>query len=105
MTAPDRSRVVFLGSEVGAAAFRLAGVDARTVAEGDEGARLACARDDADLVIVEASVVARVPARQWRAALVDAPPLVVAIPDLAGGSSLPDVAGRLRQQLGLAEDA
>ena len=97
------THVVFLGSETSAAAFRLAGIDARVVPEGDEGAILARARDGADLVIVEASVAACVPAGQWRRAVLDAPPLVAAIPDLAGTTCLPDLAGRLRRQLGLAE--
>lgn len=96
--------VVFLGSETSAAAFRLAGIDARVATEGQEGVDLAHARDGTDLVIVEASVAARVPQSQWRVAVVDAPPLVAAIPDLAGTVCIPDLAGRLRRQLGLAED-
>ena len=97
------THVVFLGSETSAAAFRLAGIDARVAVEGQEGAGLAHACDGADLVIVEASVAARVPAGQWRRAVVEAPPLVTAIPDLAGTTCIPDLAGRLRRQLGLAE--
>lgn len=96
--------VVFLGNEAGAAAFRLAGVDARIAVDGEEGAGLAQARDGADLVIVEASLAARMPAHQWRVALVDAPPLVAVIPDLAGTVCIPDLAARMRRQLGLAED-
>ncbi|MFO1305918.1 MAG: hypothetical protein U1F54_19510 [Burkholderiales bacterium] len=100
MTSPH---VVFLGSEASAAAFRLAGIDARVAIEGREDAELSRALDGADLVIVEASVAARVPVEQWRDAIVDAPPLVTAIPDLAGTTCIPDLAGRLRRQLGLAE--
>jgi len=95
--------VVFLGSEASAAAFRLAGVDARIAVEGEEAAGLAHARHGTDLVIVEASVAARMPARQWRLALIDAPPLVAVIPDLAGTVCIPDLAARMRRQLGLAE--
>ncbi|MFO1312070.1 MAG: hypothetical protein U1F41_08415 [Burkholderiales bacterium] len=97
------THVVFLGSEASAAAFRLAGIDARVAVDGEEDAGLARARDGADLVIVEASVAARVPARDWLAAVVGAPPLVAAIPDLAGTTCIPDLAGRLRRQLGLSE--
>jgi len=97
--------VVFLGSEAGAAAFRLAGVDARIAVDGEEGVALARARDGTELVIVEASVAARIPSNQWRAALVEAPPLVAVIPDVAGTAPIPDLAARLRRQLGLAEDA
>ena len=97
-------RAVFLGDEVSAAAYRLAGVDARAAAPGEEAASLAAARSAAALVLVAASVAARLPAPVLRAAGAAVSPLVVVIPDLGSDGSLPDIATRLRRQLGLVEE-
>jgi len=96
--------VVFLGSETSAAAFRLAGVDARVARTGTEAADFAGAREGADLVMIEASVASRLPIANWRAALAAVLPLVVVVPDIAGDAPMPDLAARLRKQLGLGED-
>jgi vacuolar-type H+-ATPase subunit F/Vma7 len=96
--------VAFLGSETSAAAFRLAGVDARVARAGDEATDFASARQHAELVVIEASVASRLPAAHWRAALAAVLPLVVVVPDVAGEAPMPDLAARLRKQLGLGED-
>jgi vacuolar-type H+-ATPase subunit F/Vma7 len=96
--------VVFLGSESSAAGYRLAGVDACVARAGAETAQFADARQHADLVMIEASVASQLPAAHWRAALAATTPLVVVVPDLAGDAPMPDLAARLRNQLGLAED-
>ena len=95
---------IFLGDETSAAAYRLAGVDARTVAAGEEAPALAAARGAAQLVLVAASVASRVPAPALRAAGAAGAPLVAVVPDLGGEGSLPDLATRLRRQLGLVEE-
>jgi vacuolar-type H+-ATPase subunit F/Vma7 len=97
-------RAIFLGDEANAAAYRLAGVEARMVAPGDEAASLAAARGAATLVLVAASVAARTPAATLRAACAAVAPLVAVVPDLGGDGSLPDLATRLRRQLGLVEE-
>ena len=96
--------VVFLGSETSAAAYRLAGVDARVARAGAEAADFANAREGAELVLIEASVAAQLPAARWRAALAAVVPLVVVVPDIAGEAPMPDLAARLRKQLGLGDD-
>ena len=97
--------IVFLGDETSAAGYRLAGVDARAVASGEEAAALASARAAAVLVLVTAPVAEGIPTRQWRAAIASVTPLVVVVPDLVGGTPMPDLALRLKRQLGLVEDA
>lgn len=94
--------VVFVGDATSAAGFRLAGVRAIVPPAGGERAALQSARAAAPLVLVAASVAARVPPAELSAALVALTPIVAVIPDLAGGATPPDLAARLRAQLGLA---
>ena len=92
---------VYLGDEVSAAGFRLAGVRVRVPPRGDETTALSSARADAPLVLVAATVAARVAGRELRVALAAVTPLVLIMPDLDGGTPVPDLAQRLRRQLGL----
>ena len=96
------SAPIYLGDEVSAAGFRLAGA---RIAVPDEGARSVrrspTARAQAPLVLVSAAVAARIPegdmAGRWlgaRAAHADRSRPRGAMP-------VPDVAARLRRQLGM----
>jgi vacuolar-type H+-ATPase subunit F/Vma7 len=95
------SAPVYLGDEVSAAGYRLAGALVRTPAAGEETAALAWARARAPLVLVSATVAAAIGERALRAALSALAPLVLVVPDLHGEVPLPDLAARLRGQLGL----
>jgi vacuolar-type H+-ATPase subunit F/Vma7 len=92
---------VYIGDEVTAAGFRLAGLDTLVPAPGAELDALndACAR--APLVLVCAAVACRIGEPAVRRRIVDCAPPVAIIPDLAGVAPLPDIATRLRRQLGL----
>jgi vacuolar-type H+-ATPase subunit F/Vma7 len=92
---------VYLGDEVSAAGWRLAGVAVRTPAGGDEAAALAWARAHAPLVLVSSAVAAAIGEATLRAAASALAPLVLIVPDLHGAVPLPDLAARLRSQLGL----
>jgi vacuolar-type H+-ATPase subunit F/Vma7 len=92
---------VYLGDELAGAGFRLAGVDTRVPERGAEASALAAAIESAPLVLVSAAVAARIPEARLRAATGALAPLVVVVPDLAGGTPLPDLGARLRKQLGL----
>jgi vacuolar-type H+-ATPase subunit F/Vma7 len=98
MTAP-----VYLGDEVSAAGFRLAGARVRVPQRGDETVALAAARAEAPLVLVAATVAARMVEGELRAALSALAPLVLIVPDIDGGTPVPDLARRLRTLLGLEE--
>jgi len=93
--------VVFLGDEVSAAGYRLAGAIVRTPAAGQEAAALAEARAQAALVLVSASVAARIATPLLRSAEAAPSPLLLVVPDLREATPLPDLATRLRMQLGL----
>jgi vacuolar-type H+-ATPase subunit F/Vma7 len=96
MTAP-----VYVGDEVTAAGFRLAGVRVLVPEDGNEDAALARARADASIVIVCASVAARLRPQSLRAALVSASPPCVVLRDLHGEFERPDIAARICSQLGI----
>jgi vacuolar-type H+-ATPase subunit F/Vma7 len=95
------SAAVFLGDAVSAAGFRLAGAAVRTPRAGEEAAALAWARAQAPLVLLSASVAAQIGDAGLRTALSALAPLVLIVPDLHGEVPLPDLATRLRAQLGL----
>ena len=92
---------VYVGDEVSAAGWRLAGVRVAVPESGGEAAALATARAEAPLVLVAASVAARIGDEPLRAALGAVSPLTLIVPDLLGTTPVPDVAARLRRQLGL----
>ena len=92
---------IYLGDEVSAAGYRLAGAIVRTPQSGEEAAVLAWARAQAPLVLVSAPVAAAVAEPAMRAAVSARAPLVLIVPDRHGVVPLPDLAARLRAQLGL----
>jgi vacuolar-type H+-ATPase subunit F/Vma7 len=96
MTAP-----VYLGDEVSAAGYRLAGALVRTPRAGEEAAALAWARSQAPLVLLSTAVAAGIGEAVLRRTLSALEPLVLVVPDLQGEVPLPDLAARLRTQLGL----
>ena len=93
--------LVFLGDAVAAAGWRLAGVDARPVENGDEAQALGRALEEARLVILSADAAARIPEPQLRAALRRLSPVTVVVPDLREAAPYPDVAARMKRQLGI----
>jgi vacuolar-type H+-ATPase subunit F/Vma7 len=95
------SAVVYLGDEISAAGYRLAGAGVRVPRAGEEAQALAWARSQAELVLVSAAVAAAIGDVVLRAALSAVSPLVLIVPDPEGRAPVPDLAARLRTQLGL----
>jgi len=93
--------VVYLGDEICAAGYRLAGATVRVPRAGDEAQALAWARSQGELVLVSAVVAAAIGEGVLRAALSAVSPLVLIVPDPEGQVPVPDLAARLRTQLGL----
>lgn len=92
---------VFIGDAVAAAGWRLAGVHARACAPGEEADALAAALEEAELVLLAAESAARIPEAGLRAALRRLHPVTVIVPDLREAVPYPDVAARLKRQLGI----
>jgi vacuolar-type H+-ATPase subunit F/Vma7 len=92
---------IFIGGEVAAAGFRLAGAEVRIPPPGTEAATLEAARASAGVVMIDAAVAARLPADLLRAAVRAATPITVVVTDLQGEFASPDFALRLRRQLGI----
>lgn len=95
------SAPIYLGDEVDAAGYRLAGARVRTPRLGEGAAALAQACAQAPLVLLSAAVAAGIGERQLRAALSALSPLVLIVPDSQAEVPLPDLAARLHAQLGL----
>jgi vacuolar-type H+-ATPase subunit F/Vma7 len=93
--------VHYLGDEIGAAGWRLAGAVVHVPAAGAEARALDEARREADLVLVASDVAARIDTPALRAAVAALAPLVLVVPDTQGRVAPPDFAARLRVQLGL----
>lgn len=99
-----KASIAYVGDEIGAAGWRLAGAAVQVVAADaapvEAALALARSRDSFALVLLSAAVAARVPPAQLQAALVATEPLLVVLPDTFGRASMPSLAARLRTQLG-----
>lgn len=95
----------YIGDEIGAAGWRLAGAAVHVPAPGAESQALAQAlaeaRAEAALVLLSAAVAARLDAACLQPAGAALAPLLLVVPDTQGQAVLPDSAARLRVQLGL----
>jgi vacuolar-type H+-ATPase subunit F/Vma7 len=93
---------LFLGDEIAAAGWRLAGLRTFGCEPGREDAAFEHALGEASCVLLSAACAARIDAPRLQRALAATAPLVVVVPDLQGRAPLPDLAERLRAQLGMA---
>jgi vacuolar-type H+-ATPase subunit F/Vma7 len=93
---------VYIGEELGATGYRLAGAQTFVCADGDSVEELlenALAR--APLLLLGAGVANRLPAARLHALLRSSRPLVVVVPDFGTGAEPPDLTSWLRGQLGM----
>jgi vacuolar-type H+-ATPase subunit F/Vma7 len=98
---PDGA-ALYLGDELAAAAWRLAGLHTIVSEPGQETAALEQARAQAPWVLVSAACAGRIAAPVLARAMAAPTPLVVVVPDPQGRAPMPDLAARLRAQLGMA---
>jgi vacuolar-type H+-ATPase subunit F/Vma7 len=92
---------VYLGDEVSAQGWRLAGVDVVACERGAETDALERACRQAPLVLVSAACAQAIDAATLRRAMSAVAPLVLVVPDPQGEVATPDLASRLRAQLGM----
>jgi vacuolar-type H+-ATPase subunit F/Vma7 len=95
------SQVVYLGDELSAAGFRLAGVSARVPPQGEEGPWLQAAMGEAQLVLLGSRCAAALSPGALEAALASRVPLVMVIPAFDGAPAPSDPAVKVRRLLGV----
>lgn len=95
------SASVFIGDELSAAGYRLAGVDARAPAPGDEAVCFETALRQARLVLLSARCARAIAPGELEAALASCAPLVVVVPDWDGTGPASGPAEKVRRVLGL----
>lgn len=93
----------FIGDEVSAAGFRLAGVEVHVPAADEVPALFRRLGSRTDLILITAEAAEGLPAETLRATLAAGRPLVLVIPDVRGRRLPPDIGAALRRQLGMAE--
>ena len=92
---------IFLGDELSAAGYRLAGMDARVPPTGDEEACFEKALKEASLVLVGSRCARTIPPAALEAALALLSPLVMVVPDWDGTRLASEPATKVRRALGL----
>jgi len=96
-------RVVFIGDEITAAGFRLAGVCARVPGSGEEAACLREELAQTAFILLARGTAARIAKPDLQRALASVSPLVLVVPDARELPPASDVAARVRLQLGVGE--
>jgi len=94
---------VYIGDAVSATGYRLAGLRVQVPDTADLLAQIEQAANDASLVLLGADLAAQLPVAALDRLLSAVSPAVVVVPDVRGQAELPDLANRLRQQLGVFE--
>lgn len=94
---------VFIGDEVTAAGFRLAGVRIRIPQEDELERVLDWANNNTSLIFITAEYAATLSQDQQSRMLSQQVPPVVVIPDIRSNIPMQDLATQLRAQLGVLE--
>lgn len=94
---------IYIGDAVSAAGYRLAGLRVHVPDTAELLVQVEQATVDASLVLLGADVAAQLPVAALDRLLSGVNPAVVVVPDVRGQAVLPDLANRLRQQLGVLE--
>ena len=94
-------QVIFIGDEVTAAGFRLAGVDCASPAQADLPALFETACDDCELVMITAEYAKWLGAGVVENMALRARPLLAVLPDIRGHVPAPDLEHAVRRELGI----
>lgn len=94
---------VYIGDEVSACGYRLAGLETHVPTANNLAAELESIIRNAALVLLSAEIAGRLADDQREQLLARIKPPVVVVPDVRGHAQLPDMATRLRKQLGVLE--
>jgi vacuolar-type H+-ATPase subunit F/Vma7 len=97
------SAPIYIGDEVSAAGYRLAGMRVYVPRENDCLNTLSQACEEGELIFISASIVQHIPEQELDRYLAQLTPAVVVVPDVHLGSPMLDLSTRLRRQLGVLE--
>jgi len=97
------SDLLFIGDEISAAGFRLAGLNVLVPESGEECHVFDKLNDDIDFIIITAQVAAFVPQHRMNELILVDKPLLLIITDMRDHLLVEDLSVTLRSQLGLAE--
>jgi len=95
------ARVCFIGDEVTAAGYRLAGAATLTPEPGQIPDALERALEASELVLLSQACARLVPAARLERLLRSSSPLLLIVPDAVGGPAPPALAARVRRSLGI----
>jgi vacuolar-type H+-ATPase subunit F/Vma7 len=93
----------FIGDEVSAAAWRLIGVRATVVEKGDVATAFEAAAGDTGLLLITAASAAELDNERLDAAVRDARPLILVVPDVANRLVPPDLDKEVDRVLGIEQ--
>ena len=96
MTAP-----IFIGNEISAVVWRLAGFQVRSALRGEEQRVLTQAMAEAHVVLIDAVFAHILPKELLDKALTSVMPLVLVVPDMRGEQPMPDLSSLMQSQLGI----
>ncbi len=94
---------VYIGDEVSAAGYRLAGLEVHVPRRDELLALIRSACERAPLVLIGAATARDIAQAELDRLLAAVTPPVVIVPDVRDRVALPDLATRLRRQLGVLE--
>jgi vacuolar-type H+-ATPase subunit F/Vma7 len=97
------SSPIYIGDEVEAAGYRLAGLEVRVPARDELLTQIHSACEQAPLVLIGAATARDIPPPELDRLLARVTPPVVIVPDVRHRAGLPDLATCLRAQLGVLE--
>jgi len=92
---------IFIGDELSASGFRLAGIETLVPALGAIEPVLEEARTRASLIIMTADLARHISAPRLEAAMLAERPTLAIIPDVLVRAPMPDLVSRLRRILGI----
>jgi vacuolar-type H+-ATPase subunit F/Vma7 len=98
------ARIVYLGSEIGAAGYRLAGLAIRTPADTPDEVGKAlreAVESGVDCILLAGPLAQLLPAAQLQEALCSLRPLLAIVPELHGRGRVPDLTDEVRAALGI----
>lgn len=94
---------VYIGDEIEAAGYRLAGLEVHAPDRKQLLALIRAACEQAPLVLIGAATARDIPPAELDRLLAQVTPPVIIVPDVRRRAGLPDLATRLRGQLGVLE--